>query len=104
MYYLTKKSGKWDKQSQEILDNAKDGDWKFDNSKRRSNEQNSFIHAVLFPLIRDWWNDNKLEKDPTVSIDDIKDCIKWHKDFNLDIQYDNSKLNINHVIQSGFKC
>ena len=76
MRYLTKTNGKWDRQSQEILDNAKNGNWRLDNSKKRSTEQNSYIHAVLFPLIKDWWNDNKSEKDPIVSIDDIKDWVQ----------------------------
>jgi hypothetical protein len=76
MFYLNKKNGKWDKQSQEILNNAKDGYYRLDNSKKRSNEQNAYIHAVLFPLIRDWWNDNKPEKDPMASIDDIKDWVQ----------------------------
>jgi len=76
MHYLNKKDGKWDKQSQEILDEAKDGSWKLDNSKKRSKEQNAYIHCVVFPLIRGWWNNNKKEKDPLASIDDIKDWVQ----------------------------
>lgn len=76
MFYLTKKDGKWDKQSQEILDNCKNGSWKLDGSKKRSTEQNSYIHAVLFPMIRDWWNDNRKEDMPMASMKDIKDWVQ----------------------------
>ena len=76
MYYLTKKSGKWDKLSQEILDKAKDGSWKLDDSKKRSLEQNAYLHGVLLPLVRNWWNDNKKEETPLLSIRDIKDWIQ----------------------------
>lgn len=44
--------------------------------KKRSNKQNSYIHAVLFPLIRDWWNENKKETDPLVNVTDIKDWVQ----------------------------
>ena len=76
MYYLTKIKGKWDKQSQEILDNAKDGTWKFDNSKRRSNEQNSYFYGVVIPLITDWWNEHKKENTPLLTHNDIHDWIQ----------------------------
>lgn len=76
MYYLNKKNGKWDKQSQEILDNAKDGSWKLDGSKKRTNEQNAYIHTVVFPLIKNWWNDRKKEDQPYMDIQDVKDWIQ----------------------------
>lgn len=76
MYYLTKIKGKWDKQSQEILDNAKDGTWKFDNSKRRSTEQNSYFYGVIIPLITDWWNEHKKENTPLLTHNDIHDWIQ----------------------------
>lgn len=76
MYYLTKIKGKWDKQSQEILDNAKDGTWKFDNSKRRSTEQNSYFYGVIIPLITDWWNEHKKENTPLLTHNDIYDWIQ----------------------------
>lgn len=76
MYYLTKIKGKWDKQSQEILDNAKDGTWKFDNSKRRSSSQNSYFYGVIIPLITDWWNEHKKENTPLLTHNDIHDWIQ----------------------------
>ena len=44
--------------------------------KKRSTEQNSYIHAVLFPLIRDFFNYIKKEGTPDLDIDDTKDWIK----------------------------
>jgi len=38
---------------------------------------------IIFPTIQ---GRNHLD-----GIDDIKDCIKWHKEFNPDVEYDNSK-------------
>lgn len=80
MYYLTKIKGRWDKKSQEILDNAKDGTWKFDNSKKRSTEQNSYFYGVIIPLITSYANEHKLEGTPTITHDNIHDWIE-HKGY-----------------------
>jgi len=59
---------------------------------------NSVLEAVqtgaqiVFPEIS-----NRNHKD---GIDDIKDCIKWHKTFNSDVEYDNSECILNN---SNFK-
>jgi hypothetical protein len=47
-----------------------------DDDKKRSPEQNSYIHAVLFPLIREFFNSNKKEGTSTLTIDDIKDWVR----------------------------
>lgn len=76
MYYLTKKNGKWDKQSQEILNNCKDGSWKLDNSKRRSNEQNAYFYGVIIPMMTDFWNEHKQEGTPKLTTNDTHDWIQ----------------------------
>lgn len=44
--------------------------------KKRSTEQNSYIHAVLFPLIRDFFNEIKKENTPMLTIQDAKDWVQ----------------------------
>ena len=76
MLYLTKINGKWDAKSQEALDNCKNGSWKLDNSKKRSNEQNKYYYGAVIPLMTKFWNDNKQEGTPTLTPDDIHDWIQ----------------------------
>ena len=47
-----------------------------DNEKKRSTEQNSYIHAVVFPLILDLFNDHRAEDTKALRIDDIKDWVQ----------------------------
>lgn len=46
------------------------------NDKKRSNEQNSYIHAVLFPMIKDFFNEHRKEWTQELSIDDTKDWVQ----------------------------
>jgi len=46
------------------------------NEKKRSSEQNSYIHAVLFPMIKDFFNEHRKEGTQELSIDDTKDWIR----------------------------
>src|SRR5574343_1256153 len=48
----------------------------YTDDKKRSNEQNSYIHAVLFPMIKDFFNEHRKEGTPELSIDDTKDWIR----------------------------
>ena len=47
-----------------------------DNEKKRSTEQNAYIHAVVFPLIRDLFNDHSREGIKALKIDDAKDWVQ----------------------------
>lgn len=46
------------------------------NEKKRSSEQNSYIHAVLFPMIKDFFNEIKKEGSPVLSLQDTKDWVQ----------------------------
>ena len=48
----------------------------FSDEIKRSTEQNSYIHAVVFPIIRDAFNDHRREGTPQLSIEDIKDWVR----------------------------
>ena len=77
MYHLTKISGKFDELSKQALDNLPDGAYTIDKKKKkRSTEQNAYIHAVVFPHIKGWWNDRKKEDQPYMDIQDVKDWVQ----------------------------
>ena len=66
---------------QEILQMAKFFEAKgchvtFDSEKQRSTEQNAYIHAVLYPLITDFFNDMRKEGTRRLIIDDSKDWVQ----------------------------
>lgn len=46
------------------------------NDKKRSTEQNSYIHAVVFPLIRDFFNEHKKEDAIILTLADAKDWVQ----------------------------
>jgi len=73
MYYLTKKSGRFDELSKQALDNLPDGDYTLEKKKkRRSTEQNAYLHGVMLPKIREFF----LNMGYDYSVVDIKDWLK----------------------------
>lgn len=73
MYYLTKTKGKFERISQEVLDNLPDGSYTLEKKKKkRSTEQNAYLHGVVLPKIREFF----LEMGYDYSIVDIKDWLK----------------------------
>lgn len=73
MYYLTKKSGKFDELSKQVLSDLPDGNYTIEKrKKKRSTEQNAYLHGVILPLIRDFF----LDKGYDYSTEDIKDWLK----------------------------
>ena len=78
MYYITKKLGKFDAHSKDVLIGLPDDDYIIEKKKKkRSLGQNDYIHTVVFPLIKDWWNNNRKENQPYMEIQDIKDWVQY---------------------------
>ena len=78
MYYLTKKSGRFDELSKQALDNLPDGEYTLEKKKkRRSTEQNAYLHGVILPKIREFFLDMGYD----YSIVDIKDWLKSREFF-----------------------
>lgn len=48
----------------------------YTDEKKRSTEQNSYIHAVLFPMIKDFFNGIRKEGTPMWDIQDTKDWVQ----------------------------
>jgi len=55
---------------------GKRGKYILTNEEQRSTEQNSYIHAVVFPMIRDHFNDHREEGTRELNIKDAKDWIQ----------------------------
>jgi len=73
MYHLTKISGRFDNLSQEALNNLPDGNYTIEKKKKkRSTEQNAYLHGVILPKIREFF----LGMGYDYSIVDIKDWLK----------------------------
>lgn len=87
MFYLTKKSGKFDDLSRQILLDLPDGSYTIEKKKKkRSTEQNSYLHGVVLPKIREFF----LEMGYDYSTVDIKDWLKargffGHKQFGKEL-------------------
>lgn len=87
MFYLTKKNGRFDEVSQKVLSDLPDADYIIQKrTKKRSTEQNAYLHGVVLPSIRNFF----LEKGYDYSLEDIKDWLKargffGHKEFGKEL-------------------